>query len=283
MLERPARGPQVPSLQTDAAERAVSFNHRMRVACRIGNPDGLVSVLDCLAEVAEMGKRQPEPRSGPGGKEWRQPGSVSHALIGDRMHGLPEERTGLHQVSDGEVRLGQPVCRLDLEPRVLQLAGDLERLSGRLARASMVAHVPQPRPDIRHDEPQAVPVTNLPGERLGFTHAVENVRIPAQGCKCGPRVEAKVDSVDLRIARRGQMPESTEGVIEGNSRLTVRRAPRCLEPCLAEVPARLVPELASEGMVAEPFNVLLEPIGVKLLERSGHPSMQFAALWLEEL
>src|SRR5215475_4831793 len=79
------------------------------------------------------------------------------------------------------------------------------------------------------------------------------------------------------------MREGTEGVVEGHPGLIVRRAPRRLETDLAEIRGRPVPELAPERMVGEPFDVLLEPPGVKPLEGSGNASVQFTALWLKKI
>jgi hypothetical protein len=191
----------------------------VRVRHQLGDPDGVLRVHRGLGESAEMREREGEPGAGPGGEKRRQRGSP--AVVGERLCHILEECAGLHQGSNREVCLGKPVRGFDCEVRVLQLAGDVERLAARLQRTGMLAEVPQSRADVRHHEPQPAPIADLPRERLGFAHAIEDLAVLPERSQGSPRVEAEVDALDLGLTRVGQVRERAERILEMAARLGV--------------------------------------------------------------
>ena len=85
-----------------------------------------------------------------------------------------KEADSPRQITDGEVRLGQPVLRFNLEVCVCKFVGDVEGLSARIDCTLMVAHVPQSRPDIGKDETQPAPIAELPRQGFGFPHVIQD-------------------------------------------------------------------------------------------------------------
>jgi hypothetical protein len=73
----------------------------------------------------------------------------------------------------------------------------------------------------RQDEAQTASVADLPRERLGFAHALEDLAILAERGEGGPRVEAKVDALDLGLTRVGQVRERVERILEVDPRFGV--------------------------------------------------------------
>jgi hypothetical protein len=151
----------------------------VRVVGPLGDPDRLFCVLERLVEATEIGERQPEPSPRPSGKEARQCCPVDYAIVHESLHGFHEKDDGLRELADGEVPLGQPILRFDLEAHVCKFVGDVEGLLARFDCAFVVAHVLQPRSDLGEDETQPAPITDLPRQSFGFPHVVQDPAVLA--------------------------------------------------------------------------------------------------------
>ena len=98
----------------------------------------------------------------------------------------------------------------------------------------------------------------------------------------GPEIEPEVDGELGDVALLRDMAERLERLLEVGDRLTVRGAAHRPESRLAEIADCLLPHLAVQGMVGEPFHVLGEPVGVETLEDVDDPGVQGPAPLLQQ-
>src|SRR5437763_8691218 len=196
-----------------------------------------------------MGKHEPDPRAWPGREEPRQPSSPGDALVRQHVRSFQKERGRLYQVANGEVRLGEPILRLDLEARVPKLAGNVESLPAGLRCVGMVADVPQPSTKVSQDEPEPASVANLRCDGLGLAHELQDPAVVTEGREGRSQLEPQVDRLNLCVAAVGYASDGTRRLLEEGERLGVGRAHRGLQAGPAEVRKRLIPPLSSNGII----------------------------------
>src|SRR5262250_2671384 len=95
-------------------------------------------------------------------------------------------------------------------------------------------------------------------------------------------MKAKIDGLLKSLAGFGQMPERCQCLLEAAYRLPVGRSHLCPAAGLLEVPNRLLPPLALDGMVREPLNVLGQTLGIELLDGVDDPGMEWASAIQED-
>ena len=78
-----------------------------------------------------------------------------------------------------------------------------------------------------------------------------------------PQVEPEVDGLLLRGAALREMREGCQGLLEARHDLAQGRTRQRLGPGLPTVRHGLVPDLAPQGMLGQPFRLLGQPVGIE--------------------
>ena len=92
-----------------------------------------------------------------------------------------------------------------------------------------------------------------------------------------PQLEADLEALLQRGLALRQRHEYTKRLLEPGPGILERRPSGRLESGLPQIVHRLLPQLAAEGVMGEPLDVLDEAIRVKRLDRAGDPRVQIAA------
>jgi hypothetical protein len=152
----------------DAAERGPRFDHTVWMISRIGDPDRFLTERYRIRESSKVREAEREPRarprrevSGNARVRWFGPSA-------EGAHGLPQQIDRVHKIADGEVGLGQPVSRLELEIAVAEVGGDCAGLSPSGERRAMITDVSQSRARVGDHVPEPAVVVEVAGEALGF-------------------------------------------------------------------------------------------------------------------
>ena len=98
----------------------------------------------------------------------------------------------------------------------------------------------------------------------------------------GPQVESEVDGLLLRGTALREMREGCQGLLEARHNLSQGRTRERLGTGLPTVRHGLVPDLASEGMLRQPFCLLGQPVGIEPFAGSDDAGVQGPAPLLQE-
>ena len=133
-------------------------------------------------------------------------------------------------------------------------------------RVLIVTHAPE---RVRHGAKNLSKpplVTQSFSDCLGFTQVIEaSSKFPELYQRRVQPIE-QIDGLGKHVTRLREMSEGTERLLRRDDRLAVGRPRQGLRPGLPAVAHGLVPPLAQEGMVGEPFDVLEQPVGVTPFE-----------------
>src|SRR6267143_5119365 len=116
----------------------------MKMIRLFGDLHAFFRVAEGLDKTTEIAKRQPKPCARPSSKEarWkRRPIRDPCAIGAEGLDRLQEDRDGLVELTECEVRLTETVPCFDLQAELIEFGGDLERLSTRFERPPMVADI----------------------------------------------------------------------------------------------------------------------------------------------
>ena len=106
--------------------------------------------------------------------------------------------------------------------------------------------------------------------------------VSSNGRRAYAQGEPEVDGL-LRVSRRsGRCGEGAERLLKGPHRLTGGRPRHGLLPRLAAVRQGLVPHLAPQGMVGQPFHLLGQPVPGERLQGRDDAGVQRAPPLLEQ-
>jgi hypothetical protein len=152
----------------------------------------------------------------------------------------------------------------------------------RLHRTIGLANVPELHSEIGGDAPETSLVAELFGERLGIEEVVKRSPWFAERDEAVTKVEPKLDASIQRRAALGQASEGDQSLLEVPSRLAISRSGRRLGPALMKVSDRLVPCLAVNRVVGQPFNVFGQPVGIEPLDGLHDLAMEGASPVLEQ-
>src|SRR4029450_8097001 len=186
------------------------------------------------------------------------------------LQGMPAQIDRAPHVTDGEVRLGEAVARLELKVVVPKGGADRGGPPAGLARSGVVTDVAQARAHVGDDVPQSPVVVKLAGQGLRLAEELEDLLIAPERSERRSQIESEIDGRRRRLARGRETPERVERLLETAHRLLVGRAHRRLRPGASGGRAGLAPPLAATGMVSEPIDI----VGGKPLESRQDPRVQ---------
>jgi hypothetical protein len=92
--------------------------------------------------------------------------------------------------------------------------------------------------------------------------------------KRAPEVEADVDGQLGRLPDLGETAEGPERLLQVGNGLAIGRPRHGPKPRLAEIANRLLQQLALEGMMGQPFDVLSQVVGVHRFDRLRDPPVE---------
>jgi hypothetical protein len=166
-------------------------------------------------------------------------------------------------VAQSMVGYTQVVIRQDLQGKISEDLSDGEGVPARLNRAVMVPHLPEISAHIGGEPPQSQLVVENLREGCSLAEVVEHLPDFPESPECRPQVEPEVDGLLLRGTALREMREGCQGLLEARHDLSQGRARIRLGTGLPTVRHRLVPDLAPEGMLGQPFRLLGQTVGIE--------------------
>ena len=157
--------------------------------------------------------------------------------------------------------------------------------SARVPVTSASSSSPSMRVGVRHDSADpaspAVVVQSL-GEGLGLAQALQRPPDFTELAQHRPQLEADLEALLQRGRALRQRVEDAQRLLEPGPGVRERRPRRRLESGLPEIGHRLLPQLAPEGVMGEPLDLLAQAIPVERLDRVDDPRVKRAAALLEQ-
>ena len=124
---------------------------------------------------------------------------------------------------------------------------------------------------IGQDLSQAYLIVQPFGESLGLVQAVTNAPELSQGIERVSKREAEIDRLLMRVATLRELGQDMQGLLIIRHGFAVGRARRGLAPGLPEVGYGFVPDLALQGMMGQPFDL----VGQRSVESPSMTSMSW--------
>jgi hypothetical protein len=90
------------------------------------------------------------------------------------------------------------------------------------------------------------------------------------------QAKADIDGLLVAFASLGEVRQSRQRLLEARPRFSTGRACQRLVARLAAVGDGLVPHLAPQGMVRQPFHLVGEPVGIVLFDGCHNAAMEQA-------
>ena len=146
----------------------------------------------------------------------------------------------------------------------------------------MVAH---PRKELAHvggELSEAALVAEGLREGFRLPQMLDQSRQLPQGPERVAQVETQIDRLLDDLAALGKMAEGLKSLFEGHDRLGVSRPRQGFGAGVPSVRHRLRPQLAADGVQGEALDVLLETVGVELLDDFDHSGVQDPPPLLEQ-
>ena len=135
---------------------------------------------------------------------------------------------------------------------------------------------------IGEDPPQPALIAQRLGEGLGLAQVFEDRPVISERKERIAQVEAQIDGLLDGVTTVREMLQRTQRLLEARHRLAVGRARHRLGPGLPAVAQGLVPHLAPQGMVGQPFDLLAQPVGIERLQCLHDLGMQGAPPLLQQ-
>ena len=162
----------------------------------------------------------------------------------------------------------------DAESQVPEAPGDLQRAGAGHERLVQLAEL---RVGVRHEraDPASPAVVVQPlGEGLGLAQALQHPPDFTELVQHRPQLEADLEGLLQRGRALRQRLEDTQRLLEPAPGVRERRPRGRLESGLPEIVHRLLPQLAPEGVMGEPLDLLAEAIPVERLDRLDDPRVE---------
>ena len=277
LLQHPDGGLQVPLGEVQLAETTVGNDRCDPSAFQRGEAQRLLPVAPALGEGPELAQGIRQPR----------PGLDPHVCTGParppvrRLHAPPEQLGRPAEVADGHVDLPQAKACLRLQGAIAERGRELEGLLARRQGAVGVSRDPEPLGHPGQHLSQPGPIIEPPGQGLGLAQQDEAPPMLPQIAQRACRREAEIDGQSPGIAVFGQVCEGLEGLLEGGHRLAERGAVVGPGAGLLAVRHGLVPHLAPQGMMGQPFDLPGHPLPGECLEGLDDAGMQHPPPLLE--
>ena len=122
--------------------------------------------------------------------------------------------------------------------------------------------------------PQACLIVQPLSESLGLVQAVTNAPELSQGIERVSKREAEIDRLLMRVATLRELGQDMQGLLIIRHGFAVGRARRGLAPGLPEVGYGFVPDLALQGMMGQPFDLVGQTVGREPLDDLNEPGVQ---------
>src|SRR6267143_3369675 len=180
------------------------------------------------------------------------------------------------------MRLFEKARTEDAERQVPQHLGDLQRPRPARKRLVQLTEVPVGRRHDCADTPAAAVVVQPLGEGLGLAQALQPPPGFTELVQHRPQLEADVEGLLQRGLALGERLEDTQRLLEPGPGVRERRPRRRLEPGLAEIVHRLLSQLAPEGVMGEPLDLLPQAIPMERLDRVDDPRVNLPPTLLQE-
>ena len=138
---------------------------------------------------------------------------------------------------------------------------------------------------VRHEraDPASPAVVVQPlGEGLGLAQALQRPPDFTELAQHRPQLEADLEGLLQRGLALRQRLEDAQRLLEPDPGVRERRPRGRLESGLPEIVHRLLPQLAPDGVMGEPLDLLAEAIPVERLDRLDDPRVKLAAPLLQQ-
>jgi hypothetical protein len=170
----------------------------------------------------------------------------------------------------------------DAESQVPEVPGNLQRAAAGPERLVRLAEQRVGERHERADTPAPAVVVQPLGEGLGLAEALLHAPDFTELAQYYFPLEADLEGLLQRGRALRQRLEGAERLLEPGSGVRERRPRGRLEPGLPEIVHRLLPQLASEGLMGEPLDLSPEAIPMERLDRLNDPCMKLAATFLQQ-
>jgi hypothetical protein len=258
---------EIAPLEIDAAQRGLGFDAAVGVVGLLRDLDRGLTIRDRVGEMPERGEADREPRSGPGREVSREARVCPHRFVAEDRHGLSQEIDRAADVAHGEVRLGQPIGRFEMEIAIPEGGRDRASPSAGVERSSVVARVSQSSAHVGDDVAEPPIVVKLARENFGLAETVDDLLILSERSERGSQVESQIDAHGGRLRGRRETTERLESLLEAVHCLAVGGTRRRLRSGPSEILDRLVPYLAAKRVMGQPVDVFGRPVREEPLDR----------------
>ena len=190
--------------------------------------------------------------------------ALTDQLTGKRLHIAPQQPHRPTMVAQSMVGHTQVMIRHHLQGEISERLSHGEGMLAGRDRAVMVPHCREMPAHIGGGPPQPRLVVEGLGEGCRLTEGVEHLPDVSEYQERRPQVESEVDGLLLRGTALREMREGCQGLLDARHNLSQGRTRERLGTGLPTVRHGLVPDLASEGMLRQPFCLLGQPVGIEL-------------------
>ena len=258
----------------------------IRIVEILDQSNALVPECQSLFELSAFGQaaRQPAQVDGQetGTRSGVRPAEAASRTALTGTHHPAHELRGPDEIAGGIAREPEILCRCELERGVLLCAGELPCSLDERTRLSNPTHLPETIAELERHPTLTSLVAQCLGDALGLREVSHDYRESPERIKRSAHVEAQVHGLLHRLARLGEMRQRRERLLEPRHRFLVCPAAVGPDPGLPEIHDRLVPDLALQRMVCQPFDLLGQAAGILPLDRLDDPRVQHTPAILKQ-
>ena len=248
----------------------------------LGQTDACLAVRKPFNEPPALGQRRGEVGVCQDPGERGQAESLAAQVGPQRLREPPKARLGLTQVSGDEARQAEIRVGRNGEREIAERLSQRQPSLGERARAGRFPDQPEVLARVHGHPPEPPPVVEAPGELLGLPKTLGDLRQLAEHIQRCPQLEEEVDRLLPPLATVRESGQRRPRLLQAGHRLAVGRAGECLGPGLPEVRDRLLPHLASPGVVGQPLDVFGQPAGIGALDGADDGGVEGVAPVLEQ-
>jgi len=206
-----------------------------------------------------------------------------------RRCALSREATGLPQTVDCP-----PIVALDVvggteievrqcvQDAITVSGGEREGVLGRRDALGIRANKGETGGLKEQDPPQPMPIVEGRGEGFGLTQRRQDTLPVGRWHERREQGKVQIDGLLACVTRLRQMRQGTERLLDISHSLTIGRPCYSLLPRLSAVHQGLVPHLAPQSMVGQPFDLLGHLVRSKCLQGCNNTGMQYPPPFLQE-
>ena len=215
-----------------------------------------------LGEIPQLSQAVHQPRTDPHRVQHTHPKTLMAPLAFKGCQSLPEHVDRPPIVPQVEVHRAQIAMRHGLMDDIPTGGGEGQGTLAARDRVIIVTHGPE---RVRHagkNLPQPPLVAQLFSECFGFAQVLQASSKFPELYQRTVQFTEQIDALCERLTLCRQVSEGDRRLLTTDDRLAVGRARHGFVAGLPIVGEGLVPPLAPEGMVGEPFDVLAQAVGV---------------------